>query len=1166
MPSQVRDPGMSPSLRLSAHPALVAWVLALLALSASAELSYQALVAIPHLAGTLQSETARRILARQAEAVVQALGNGRVAEAQASLGLEASNPDLRWLAVLDPQGRIALAVPPAWRHQMVQQSIQVVSDTDTPRAGPRIHVDPKGDLLTAVLPIPFSTQSAALSTAADTAPEQDRATTRGASPSGALYLGLDLRHLRAELWARRLSIGGWMPWLITVGLAVALMTQLAVRRIGRPPRRLQPPAGTDALGPTAMGPRPPAPAELAELADTPARPGEGPDKAYSHPRTQDPRYRFALEEAAEGIWDWDLAAQRVFYSPRCLALLGLDPDVPTGGELESSAALDAWLARIHPDDRTAWQKGLERIQSGAASDLVYEHRLATSDGDWRWVVARARCLEVDVAGQPLRILGTLADITDRKLAERSLAYLVNLETVLLEGSRALSAAQPEAVEGVLERVLGAVARRMDAEHACIVASPPEGRELRVTHRWACVEGPCRLAEILPPLDERLPRWMETLRHGEDVRIGDVARLPATWRQDQELLEGIDVRSVLAVPLRDGERLGGFIALDMESGPRDWRESELRALHLLADLVGSAFERRELELELIASRQRLEEVAFYDGLTGLPNRLLLGERMQEAMAAAVEGGTQLAVCYLDLDGFKPINDHHGRTVGDQVLKAAAARLRDQVRESDTVARLGGDEFVLLMGGFDSLIECANALDRLVKGLAQPYLIDDEELRVTASVGVILYPRDSHDADTLLRHADHAMYQAKQRGRNRVRFFDTVRDRRAHARRSQLERIGEAIDDGELRLHYQPKVDMRQGKVMGTEGLVRWQHPTKGLLPPGVFIPLLDGTELQQRLDWWVIGAGLAQLDLWHAQGLDLGLSLNISARSVQHEGFVSELRSRLEEHPHLTAGALSLEILESEALGDLDAVATVMERCESLGVRFALDDFGTGYSSLTYFRRLPAQILKIDQTFVRDMLRSKDDRNIVEGVVGMARAFQREVIAEGVESAAHGLMLLDMGCDRAQGYGVAEPMPPDQIPLWTAHYVAPTLWDLKRPFDWSSRKILDLLAMESVHRDWAARLLRSVTGGAGTRPPELAERSCGFGRWYYGEGREAFGDLRRFQALEGLHDTVHAHARQLLRAQDLGLAVAEEIPTFLAARDRFLDGLQLLQQQVLSDLA
>ena len=1142
-----------------ARPSMIRSIVVLLVLSAGAELALQALVIVPRRAVALQSEAARRILTRQAESIVGALGTGRLSQAERALALESDDPDLRWLALIDPQGRVVMATPPAWRDTTADRDLDRPHDragVNASHGSPRIHADLKADTLTAALPVAFPPDTAMRSEPSTKDSDRRQPVAHGSSPRGELYLVLDLQHARAQIWARRLSLGGWLPWAVAMGIAIALMSYLGAGE-RRPPR-----SQIHALtgrGVTPTGGAPPlGEKEPHALVAAP----QGMDQVTRDTGTERHatalRCDFALEGVGDGIWDWDLDSNRVYYSPRCRSLLGLHPD-------ENADQLDAWLNRIHPDDLGAWRTAMARHQSGATPDFVCEHLLRVQDDNWRWLIARGRTVERDGQGRPLRLIGTLADVTDRKLTEHSLAYLVNLETVLLEASKALLTAKPEAVEGVVERVLGAVARRMDAEHACVFTLDPEGRELRATHTWGLVEGSCQLADASPLPEEWLPRWMETLRHGEDVRINDLSQLPDAWDRDRDLLVKIGVQSVAAVPLRTGTLLGGFLALEVDNRPRDWRESELRTLRLLADLVSAASERRKLELELMASRQRLEEVALYDGLTGLPNRRLLEERMHEAMAAAAEAGTQLAVCYLDLDDFKPINDHYGRSVGDGILKAAAVRLREHVRESDTVARLGGDEFVLLMGGFDSLIECANSLDRLVKGLAQPYLVDGMELRVTASIGVILYPRDSHDADTLLRHADHAMYQAKQRGRNRVRFFDTVRDRRALARRSQLERVSEAIDGGELRLYYQPKVDMRRGKVVGAEGLVRWQHPTKGLLPPGAFIPLLDGTELQQRLDWWVIGAGLEQLEVWHAQGLDLGLSLNISARSVQHEGFVSELRSRLESHRRLASDALSLEILESEALGDLDAVANVMERCDDLGVRFALDDFGTGYSSLTYFRRLPAQVLKIDQTFVRDMLRSKDDRNIVEGVVGLARAFQREVIAEGVESAAHGLMLLHMGCDRAQGFGLGEPMPPDQLPTWIERYVSPPLWGLKHSFDWSAGNILDLLTMESVHRDWVARLLRSASGSSATRPPELAESKSGFGRWYYGEGREEFGDLSTFQELEERYHLVHARARQLLRAHNLGQPSGEEIHAFLEARDQFVAGLHRLQQQVLSEL-
>lgn len=1137
---------------------LVGLVLGLVIVSATAELAFQALVGIPHRVVVQQSEVARGILSRQARALNSAMETGQGALIETTFQLESDNPDLRWLALVDHRGRITQAIPSTWEAKMRHRTVEGLTDLGPFARGtdpPWIHVDPPGETLTAALPISLKALEAKGRSTPMAAPPAGESAPPGPTTLGTLYLALDLRRPNAAAWGQRLAPRGWLPWAIATGIAILLLVELAERRIRRPLRQL-----LVRLGPRdpEMAPLDPERGKLAELATrlgTLRERAETPECTHRAP-TQ--RWRLALEEAAGGIWDWDPRTNRIYYTPRCLSLLGLAGD-PGDDQLE------AWLTRIHPEDIGVWQAAVERHHQGETQEFLCEHRLRAQGGEWRWVIARGRALERDQQGHPLRVIGNLTDITDRKTTERSLAYLVNLELVLLEASRALSAAQPEAVEAVVERVLGALARRMDVEHASLFAPGRGGQGLHATHAWGLIEGSCNLAEASPLPEEQLPRWMETLRHGEDIRIVDVAQLPSAWEQDRGFLSALGVRAVAAVPLRTGVRLGGFLSLELQSGPREWRDSELRALRLLADLLAATLERRRFELELMQSRQRLEEIALYDTLTRLPNRRLLGERMQVAMAAAVEAETQLAVCYLDLDGFKSINDQRGRTLGDLVLKAAATRLREQVRESDTVARLGGDEFVLLMGGFDSLIECANALDRLVKNLAQPYRIEDEELRVTASIGVILYPRDSHDADTLLRHADYAMYQAKQRGRNRVRFFDTVRDRRAHARRSQLERFGEAIEGKELRLYYQPQVDMRQGRVLGVEGLVRWQHPTKGLLLPGSFIPLLDGHELQQRLDWWVIEAGLAQLESWHGQGLDLGLSLNVSARSVQNGGFVTELGARLDHYRGLAPQSLSLEILESEALGDLDAVANVIARCEDLGVGFALDDFGTGYSSLTYFRRLPAQVLKIDQTFVRDMLRSQDDRNIVEGVVGLARAFQREVIAEGVESAAHGLMLLDLGCNRAQGFGVAEPMAPDQLLHWMATYVPPPLWGMKSPFDWATGDILDLLTMESVHRDWVARLLRTSTGGGGARPPELAEGKCGFGRWYYGQGRKAFGDLEYFQALEVLHDQVHARARELLRSQDLGARVAEGIRALVDARDRFLVGLHQCQERVLSDL-
>jgi diguanylate cyclase (GGDEF)-like protein/PAS domain S-box-containing protein len=1117
---------------------------AALVLAATADLIYRATVDIPLRVAEEQSEAALAILERQATFIKRLPEADRVRLAQVSLAAEAADRDLRALAMIDAKDRIVAASRPDWRGLSAVGPLPGYGTFRTALAQSRgetiLRIDPEGVVLRAARPLRGPGQSIA-------------------APA-ALYLELDLGRAEWAAWAERLSLSGWIRPLLPAAFAVALTALLAHLLFVLPLRRLTALIGGLARARAEDDDRPPQePPErigygLDGLADELGRLCRRMSDTDADLHANRGRWQYALEGGGDGLWDWDMAGDRIYYSPRWKALLGCAED-------EIGDSLSEWFSRVHPDDLALCRASMEHHRAGEIPDFLCEHRMRLKDGGWSWFQDRGRVLKRAEDGRPLRMIGTLSRIDERKAVEHALAYLVTLDTVLAETSRSLLAAQPEAVEQVVDRVLGALARRMGVERANIFVLAPDGSQLRSTHEWYAADVRSeRPQDPALPID-RLPRLMETLRHGEDVRIDDLAALPEAWQQDRSVLEPRGVRALAAVPLRAGERLGGFVSVQMDTRPRDWREHDLRALRLLTYMLGAAFERRKFELELLESRQRVEEVRLYDTLTGLPNRRLLAERMREAMAGALESGTQLAVCYLDLDGFKPINDTYGHEVGDRVLVAAAGRLRGQVPESDTVARLGGDEFVLLMGGFDSLIECANLLDRLIALLARPYTVDGMELRVTASAGVTLYPRDAHDADTLLRHADHAMYQAKQRGRNRCRFFDTLRDRRALVRRSQLERIGDAIEGDELLLYYQPKVDMRLGLPVGAEALVRWQHPEQGLLAPGSFIPLMEGSDLQQRLDWWVLDRAMDQLETWQARGLTLDLSVNISARSVQHEGFVEELDARLKRHLELAPGVLSLEILESEALVDLDTVARVIERCQGLGVRFALDDFGTGYSSLTYFRRLPAQVLKIDRTFVRDMLRSSDDRNIVEGVIGLAHAFQREVIAEGVESAAHGLMLLRMGCERAQGYGVAEPMPAAELPDWFRDWVSPELWSVASDLDWSE-ETLDLLAMESVHRNWVSRLVRASLKGGAARPPELDKEQSGFGRWLYGEGRRHFGHLSELEALLPLHESVHARARALAQAAARGLSTQDEVAGLLTTRDLLMTGLQRLQVRVL----
>jgi len=466
--------------------------------------------------------------------------------------------------------------------------------------------------------------------------------------------------------------------------------------------------------------------------------------------------------------------------------------------------------------------------------------------------------------------------------------------------------------------------------------------------------------------------------------------------------------------------------------------------ILRDVTEGKLARMALETanrDLERSNAALQHVAHYDALTGLPNRVLLGERLTQAMARCQSQGQGplLAVAFLDVDAFKPINDAHGHEVGDALLVAVAQRLKAALREGDWLARIGGDEFVAVLQGLHQAQDCEPLLAELLSAVASPVTLAGAPMQVTASIGVTLYPADGEDADRLIRHADQAMYLAKQAGRNCYQRFNSAQASADQTLREGLSRVRKALHQHELVLHYQPKVNMRSGEVTGAEALIRWQHPERGLLPPGAFLPIIENDALSVTVGEWVIAGALAQMAAWRAAGLQLEVSVNVGSLQLQQPGFVASLAALLARHPELPRRCLEIEILETSALQDIAQVSDVMQSCQALGVRFALDDFGTGYSSLAYLKRLPAQQIKIDQTFVRDMLVDEEDLAIVKGVIGLAQAFGREVIAEGVETVAHGTLLLGLGCELAQGYGIARPMPAQELPAWVARWLPDAAW-------------------------------------------------------------------------------------------------------------------------------
>lgn len=471
-------------------------------------------------------------------------------------------------------------------------------------------------------------------------------------------------------------------------------------------------------------------------------------------------------------------------------------------------------------------------------------------------------------------------------------------------------------------------------------------------------------------------------------------------------------------------------------------AEMQTIGAVRDAAGRTQHYVSLFTDITAAKehqQQLEHIAHFDTLTNLPNRVLLADRLRQALLQSERRGQMLAAVYLDLDGFKKVNDLHGHDVGDELLIAIAQRMKGALREGDTLARIGGDEFVAVLVDLEGPHDCEPALHRLLRAASQKVTVGDATLQLSASIGVTMYPQDGVDADRLIRQADQSMYLAKDAGKNRYHFFDINSAEATRSQRESLDHIRTAIDQSQFVLHYQPKVNLKTGAVVGAEALIRWQHPHRGLLAPGFFLPVIEGDDMSVELGDWVIDTALGQISAWRAAGLELPVSVNVSARQLQHGNFVERLTLALANHPDVGHGQLELEILETRALEDMTQVSALMHACLGLGVAFALDDFGTGYSSLTYLKRLPAHLLKIDQSFVRDMLDDTDDLAIVQSVIGLARAFHRNVIAEGVETAAHGAKLLELGCELVQGYGIARPMPADALPLWVGAWNTDAVW-------------------------------------------------------------------------------------------------------------------------------
>jgi len=478
----------------------------------------------------------------------------------------------------------------------------------------------------------------------------------------------------------------------------------------------------------------------------------------------------------------------------------------------------------------------------------------------------------------------------------------------------------------------------------------------------------------------------------------------------------------------GERLGVLVSLSSVT---------LLVMTLFTSIIDARMQSslKVANVQLQTVNEELKQRAFLDSLTGLPNRLLFEDRLMHALQRsgraeeriAERNAEKIAVLFVDLDGFKPVNDSLGHAAGDEVLKEAAMRLRVAARDSDTVARIGGDEFVLLMEDVASLADCVTLARRLVEVLVRPFEIAGRQVQISGSVGIVVYPDHGHK-DKLVAHADAAMYAAKRAGGNTYALFESHMDAGALDQLSLQNDLRHAIEFDQLQLHYQPKVDGRLGQIRGVEALLRWNHPERGSVSPGVFIPIAERFGLINSVGNWVIDEACRQMQAWADDGVRMRVAINLSVHQLREDDLVERIEKALSRH-HVDPSQLLCEITESVAMEDIKGTQRAFDGLARIGVFLSIDDFGTGYSSLSYLRQLPARQLKIDRSFVSDIEASNDARAIVSAVIHLAHALGLGVVAEGVETEGQRDILLRLGCDELQGFFFARPMPADTLLAW-----------------------------------------------------------------------------------------------------------------------------------------
>ncbi|QDG78606.1 EAL domain-containing protein [Labrenzia sp. PHM005] len=516
-------------------------------------------------------------------------------------------------------------------------------------------------------------------------------------------------------------------------------------------------------------------------------------------------------------------------------------------------------------------------------------------------------------------------------------------------------------------------------------------------------------------------------------------------------------------------------------------------------------------ELKAHQNELEKIAHYDPLTELPNRVLLRERLSDAIERVKRDNCWGAVFFFDLDGFKEINDRYGHELGDQLLTTVSKRFLSQFRSTDTVARLGGDEFIAVVSDYETPEDYKSLAERVLTETSKPIDLGDKSVAISTSVGIAAFSATSDtNPDQLLRQSDSAMYQSKLEGKNRYTLFNPKTEIEITTFNNKINELSEAIDNDQLVFHFQPKVDVISSQVHSAEALVRWNHPEEGLKYPGSFLDATENIGVSLKLDTWALEETFKTAASWRSLGLEVPISVNVDPRNLTSNWLYDTLKRLLAEHETIAPSLLDIEVLENATAVGNASVAVAIKRCQELGVSFSIDDFGTGYSTLTHLRHLPADHVKIDQTFVRAAIDSLDDLAIVDAVLGLAGALNREVIAEGVETKDHQNLLISLGTSILQGYSIARPLPLQKFLDWTAHFTPDPNWGKLQHL---SKRHAKLLYLQVELRNWT-KILTGEKQIQNDLPYMLGadQLSSNYWPWLNREGAKLFGDSEHFTIL------------------------------------------------------